>query len=71
MYPENNPPSKLSLPLESGFNFDSLMEINLFGIKTTLKFEFITDIIDIYDIIKTKITITAWIVVFNIKIRVI
>ena len=57
----------MSLPLESGSNFDLSREINLFGIRTALKLEFVKDIIDTYDITKIKTTIIALTVVFNLK----
>ena len=51
-YPDSISPSKMSLPLESRSNFDLSREINLFGIRTALKLEFVKDIIDTYDITK-------------------
>ena len=57
----------MSLPLESGSNFDLSRGINLFGISTALKLEFAKVIIDTYDITKIKTTIIALIVVFNLK----
>ena len=66
-YPENISPSKMSLPLESGSNFDLSREINLFGIRTALKLEFVKDIIDTHDITKIKTTIIALIVLFNLN----
>ena len=57
----------MSLPLESRSNFDLSRTINLFGIRTALKLEFVKDIIDTYDITKIKTTIIALIVLFNLN----